>query len=37
MAIDDKIRDEKPRCVIKRDAAKILIWSSGKTNKYEFR
>ena len=33
---DDKIRDEKVQYDINREAAKILVLSSGKTVKYEY-
>ena len=36
MKIDDKIRDEKLECDIKREAAKISALSLGKIDKYEF-
>ena len=36
MTIDDKIRDEKVKYNINREAAKISALSSGKTDKYEF-
>ena len=36
MTIDDKIRDEKLRYDINREAAKIAALSSGKTDKYDF-
>ena len=36
MTIDDKIRDEKLKYNINREAAKILALSSGKINKYEY-
>ena len=36
MAIDDKIKDEKLLHDIDREAAKISVLSSGKTDKYEF-
>ena len=35
MKIDDKIRDEKLKCDIKREAAKISALSLGKIDKYE--
>ena len=35
MAIDDKIRDEKLKYVINREAAKISALTSGKIDKYE--
>ena len=35
MTIHDKIRDEKPRYDINREAAKVSALSSGKINKYE--
>ena len=34
--IDGKIRDEKLQYDIHREAAKILAWSSGKIDKYEY-
>ena len=36
MTFDDKIRDEKLQCYIKREAAKISALSSGKLDKYEY-
>ena len=36
MTIDDKFRDEKLLYAIKREAAKISAFSSGKINKYEY-
>ena len=36
MTIDDKIRDDKLRYNINREAAKISVLSSGKTDKYEY-
>ena len=36
MTIDDKIRDEKLKYNINREAAKILALSSGKIDKYEY-
>ena len=36
MTIDDKIRDEKIKCDINREAAKILASSSGKIDKYKY-
>ena len=36
MTIDDKIRDEKLRFGINREAAKIAALSSGKIDKYDF-
>ena len=36
MTIDDKIRDEKLQCDINREAAKMLVLTSGKTDKYEY-
>ena len=36
MTIGDKIRDEKVKYNINREAAKISALSSGKTDKYEF-
>ena len=36
MTTDDKIRDEKLKHDINREAAKILALSSGKIDKYEF-
>ena len=36
MTIDDKIRDEKLRYGINREAAKIAALSSGKIDKYDF-
>ena len=35
MTIDDKIRDEKLPYDINKEAAKIPVLSSGKTDKYE--
>ena len=35
MTIDDQIRDEKLKCDINREAAKILALSSDKIDKYE--
>ena len=37
MAIDDKIRDEKPQYDINRGAAKISALSAGRIGKYEYR
>ena len=36
MTIDDKIRDEKMQYDINREAVKILAFSSGKIDKYEY-
>ena len=36
MKIDDKIRNEKRLYDINREALKISVLSSGKTDKYEF-
>ena len=36
MTTGDKIRDEKLQYDIDRDAAKILDFSSGKADKYEY-
>ena len=36
MTINDQIRDEKIRCDINKDAAKISALSSGKIHKYEY-
>ena len=36
MTIDDKIRDEKLQYDINREAAKISVLSSRKTDKYEY-
>ena len=36
MTIDDKVRDEKLKCDINREAAKLLTLSSGKIDKYEY-
>ena len=36
MRIDDKIRDEKLQCDIKREATKISALSSGKSDKYQY-
>ena len=36
MTIDDKIRDEKLQYDIKREAAKISTFTSGKFDRYEF-
>ena len=36
MITDDKIRDEKLRYDINREAAKISALSSGKLDKYEY-
>ena len=36
MTIDDKIRDEKLKYDIKREAAKISALSSGKIDKYDY-
>ena len=33
MKIDDKIRDEKLQCNINREATKISVLPSGKTNR----
>ena len=36
MAIDNKIRDEKLQYDINREAARVPVLSSGKTDKYEY-
>ena len=36
MAIEDQIEDEKLQYNINREAAKIIILSSGKIDKYEY-
>ena len=36
MTIDNKVRDEKLKCDINREAAKLLTLSSGKIDKYEY-
>ena len=36
MTVDDKIKDEKLKCNIKRKATKIIVFSSGKVNEYEY-
>ena len=36
MTIDNKIKDKKLQYNINREAAKLLAFSSGKVNKYEF-
>ena len=36
MTINDHIRDEKLRCYINRQAAKVSALSSGKIHKYEY-
>ena len=36
MIFDDKIREEKLQYDINREAAKILVLSSGKIDKYEY-
>ena len=36
MATDDKIRNEKRLYDINREASKISVLSSGKTDKYEY-
>ena len=36
MTIEDKIKDEKLRYDINREAAKISVLSSGKIDKYEY-
>ena len=36
MTIEDQIRDEKLQYDINREAAKILVLSSGKIDKYEY-
>ena len=36
MTIDDKIRDEKLKCDINRETAKISALPSGKIDKYEY-
>ena len=36
MTVDDKIIDEKLRCDINRESAKLSALSSGKTDKYEY-
>ena len=37
MAIDDKIKLEKPQYDINTEAAKILVLSSGKIDEHEYR
>ena len=37
MTIDDKIRDEKLQYNTNREAGKISVLSSGKTDKHEYR
>ena len=36
MTIDDKIKDERLKYDVNREAAKISVLSSGKINKYEY-
>ena len=36
MTIDDKVIDEKLQYDINREAAKLSVLSSGKTDKYEY-
>ena len=36
MTIDNKVRDEKLKCDINREAAKLLTLSFGKIDKYEY-
>ena len=36
MTIEDQIKDEKLKCDINREAAKISALSSGKLDKYEY-
>ena len=36
MAIEDQLKDEKRQYEINREAAKISVLSSGKTNKFEY-
>ena len=36
MTIDDKIKDEKLKYDVNREAAKISALSSGKINRYEY-
>ena len=36
MTIEDQIKDEKLQYDINREAAKISVLSSGKTDKYEY-
>ena len=36
MTIDDHIKDEKLQYDVSREAAKISVLSSGKTNKYKY-
>ena len=36
MTVDDKIKDEKLKCKIKREATKIIAFSAGKFNEYEY-
>ena len=36
MTVDDKARDEKLQNDTNREAAKILVLSSGKIDKYEY-
>ena len=36
MIINDKLKDKKLKCDIKREAAKISALSSGKIDKYEY-
>ena len=36
MTVDDQIRDEKLHQDINREAAKISVLSSGKSDKYEY-
>ena len=36
MTIDNKVRDEKLKCDINREAAELLTLSFGKIDKYEY-
>ena len=36
MVVDYKIRDEKLQYDINRESVKISVWSSGKTDEYEY-
>ena len=36
MTINDKIKDEKIKCHINREKAKISVLLSGKNDKYEY-
>ena len=36
MVTDYKIRDEKLQYGINRESVKISVWSSGKTDEYEY-